>query len=336
MKKWNFKSGLFYIGVVVILLCSVGIIWLVANKKANMSTTSKLSELPWEYLSWYYINDWEETVGATVDYKPGDSGETAKYIIEFDEGAEHYRIVYRPGKSAYISRECPYAIGSCEGNNYINMSTQYVIDSDYIWDIFILYENGDSELYYPYELYELSEKETLSQAQIHIWDALRDKIDIIAKQQNKDTYIGIIVTTAVVLGIWFFFMPPVESLQKNEGMRKKRAVGLGILTITLGVWFSVPGGIAAVYIERMLEKNLPQKDPKFFAKVFVPSMVINLAVKYIGPLLMMDTVFVMSPELYLIFSIWTVLGMYLGYGAFGIKFSCLCSRENKRKRNENT
>lgn len=337
-QKWNFTTRKFYLGVILILLCFACGVWLIGVRKAALPMSTQKAEMIKTYVDWLYEKDWENIIGATVKYDSGSLHDWEYFNIEFDEGAEHYEIYHAPGHVIHIKRSGSDVIGSFEGIEYVSMDVSLIAyfslsDEDEIDQIIIADEHGESFWYSISELNELPVDATIFRDADDTLQIVNNKIELIAKQHKKawKPYLYLSLITVAALGIWFFLMPPMEFLQKDEKLKKKRYLGAGILTVTFGVWLSILGGIVAALIECRLENNLLQEDKAFCMKCVIPSLVINLGVGFLLFLLITNQIFVGFPLEYCILVVLSAIGVFFGYGAFGTTYGI---KEDQKRRKE--
>ena len=80
-QKRNSTTRNFYVGLVVILLCFVGSIWLVVQEQGT--TSDDMDEMLRKYTGRQYRKVWEKLVDATIDYYSGNLHDWAEYTIKF-------------------------------------------------------------------------------------------------------------------------------------------------------------------------------------------------------------------------------------------------------------
>lgn len=336
-QKRNSITRNFYVGLVVILLCFVGSIWLVSQRQVALPMSDNTEEMVNEYIRWQYVKDWEKLIGATVKYYSGSLHEWASYTIEFEEAENYYTVNYAPrGGSVIMSCESPNVIGQHDGIDYVYMEFLYDLETKTASYFVLIDKNEEGAVYYPCDMYYVPSDADIRKKAEKTVQFFMSKINIIAEEQQRTMkpYIVIGITTLLVIFVWFFLVPPIESIQKNEKMKKIRYLGAGILAVTFGVWLSILGGIIAALIECRLENNLPQEDKAFCMKCVIPSLVINLCLGYLLLLLSTDQIIVGFLHGYRFLMDLSAIGVFFGYGAFGVTYGIKDERKCRKGRSE--
>ena len=331
-QKWNSTTRKFYVGLVVILLCFVGSIWLVVQEQGT--TSDDMDEMLRKYTGRQYRKVWEKLVDATIDYYSGNLHDWAKYTIEFEEGTEQYEVQYVPGHLLLVERSSPNVIGNYDGMDYVSVFVDYAFGMECIYYLTISDECDEMRVYYLNEIEELPKDADIVHDANDTMQVVKDKLGLIEAyhKNTKKPYLYLSLIAITILGLWFFLMPPIESLQKSEKMKKKRMLVTGILIVSFGVWFGIPGSIIAALIAYRLEKGLPEKDIAFCSKMVVPSLVINFCVGYFLVWLIPDQTFAGVPVIGFLFLMLSVIGMILGYGAFGITYDIKGRQKDRKER----
>ena len=218
--------------------------------------------------------------------------------------------------------------------DYVSVFADYSLDSERIYYLTISDECDETLVYYSNEIDELPEDADIIRDANDTLQVVKDKLDLIEAhyKNTKKPYLYLSLIAITILGLWFFLMPPIESLQKSEKMKKKRMLVTGILIVSFGVWFGIPGSIIAALIAYRLEKGLPEKDIAFCSKMVVPSLVINFCVGYFLVWLIPDQTFAGVPVIGFLFLMLSVIGMILGYGAFGITYDIKGRQKDRKER----
>ena len=183
-QKWNSTTRKFYVGLVVILLCFVGSIWLVVQEQGT--TSDDMDEMLRKYTGRQYRKVWEKLVDATIDYYSGNLHDWAKYTIKFEEGTEQYKVQYVPGHLLFVERSSPNVIGSYDGMDYVSVFVDYAFGMERIYYLTISDECDETLVYYSNEIDELPEDADIIRDANDTMQVVKDKLGLI---EESPTYL---------------------------------------------------------------------------------------------------------------------------------------------------